>query len=492
MGKYILHFKHSLNELVNTKNGRDAKTQCKEYGVSRYVFLGIALYGMLTLGRFMWAYPSFYEMFIKSGAYAWLCEEGMTTRAVEGVAGEVTCEVRDMAINSVLLAVTGSTFMGSIFASAANVALGAKISSMIGTSSMFIGIVTLGFSSRSFRMYIPGAVMVGLGMDFIVFPSFNATMLFPKRKLLITSLLTSTISAGMFIPILMKYMVWELNFKFSYLMLTYAVLTAGVLFVLFMLYYPPRRFYEQCEIDNAYQLSNMESQLESPCKHGDSRRVAWGDASSRGSRRSSRRDRLLSVFGVTGAKFELLKSSMLSFHFLLLALIFTIITIAATFYVIITSRLYNQGERAYLSVGIASSFGVAIAVSPFLDKLGSMPIMWYEVVCLLASMILVILPHHCTKILSIVSYSLFTAYNNGQIWLFAVETFDPEINTLILGTLNVLAGLVTFSASAVFQELLTSFGWITQILIFVDVLVGLQLMMVATLHYLKKKVNKIQ
>ncbi|UKK02191.2 major facilitator superfamily MFS-1 protein [Theileria orientalis] len=492
MGKYCLHFKHSLKELVNTKNGRDAKTQCKEYGVNRYVFLAIALYGMLTLGRFMWAYPSFYEMFIKSGAYEWLCEEGMPRKAVEGASGQITCELRDMAINAVLLTVTGSTFIGSIFASAANVALGAKMSSMIGATSMFIGIITLGFSSSSFRMYIPGAVMVGLGMDFIVFPSFNAAMLFPNRKLFITSLLTSTVSAGMFIPILMKYMVWELDFKFSYMMLTYAVMTAGVLFMLFMLYYPPRRFYEQCEIDNAYQLSIMESQLESPCRHGTSRRVAWEDVSSRGSRRQSIRDRFLSIFGVTNAKFDLLKKSFLSWHFALVALIFMIITIASTYYIIITSRLYNQGERLYLSIGIASSFGVAMLASPFMDKLGTISIMWYEVVCLMMSMTLVVLPHHCTKILSILGYSLFTAYSNGQIWLFVVETFDPEINTLILGTLNALAGLVTFSASAVFQALLASFGWITQILIFVDVLVGLQLVLVATLHYLKRKVHKIE
>lgn len=488
MAKYRLRFRHTLKDLVSTEEGRDAKTQCKAYGVNRYVFLLIAVYTMVTLGRFMWAYPSFYDMFLRAGAYAWLCDGSAPQTLVRGLPEHVTCEARNMAINAVLLTAVGSTFIGSIMAAATNVALGGKLCSMLGAGSMFAGMLLVGYSSRAFRAYVPGAVLVGLGMDFVVFPSFNATLLFPNLKLLITSVLTSSISVGMFLPMLMNHLVWERDVRFEAVMLGYALLSAGVLFVLFMLFYPPRRFYEQKEIDDAFHLSCVESQLADPY-----------DLGPLGARRASSKSegpgpaaRFLALFGISVDKAELLKRSLLSPHFFLAAAVYAIVSIASSYYVSISGSIHSHTDRWYLSIGIGSSFVISLLISPFIDRLGTMFVMWYEAVCLLPSLVLAMLPHEAPKMLSIVLYSMFTAYSNAQIWLFVVETFDTSINTLVLGILNIVAGVFTLGSSEAYQRIFSRYESMYGVSIAANVLAGVLILLVLALQLRKIKQNRIE
>ncbi|XP_952427.1 uncharacterized protein TA12370 [Theileria annulata] len=474
---FQFRFRHPIEEFVKNDDARDARTQCKVYGANRYYFLFLTTFSLFLFGRFMWAFPSFFDMFVKSGAYLWLCtDEEIAKASVEQVV-RAACEQQTMGINNIFSYLMASTFFGSIVAGSCNIVIGAKLTAMIGTACMFIGMLLISFSSEAFRLYVPGSIFVGFGIDFLVLPCFNATVLYPGRELLITSLLGASISVGMFVPILMKHVMFKTNISLSVNMLPLPILCVGV-FIIACVFFPPKRFYKQSELDEALNAINVET------NNGENKKTE--------KRKKSKKEFILSLFDIELDKVGVLKKSIFSVHFLMLNIIFMIVMITASFYMTISNRMMTEQERNYLAIGMGASVTVCLGLAYFLDKMGSMYIMWFETIFLLMSYITIAFGHKCTTIISIILYSIFTSHLNGQVWLFVVETFDSSISTLLMGLLNLIAGIVMISSPKIYDKLLTNGCKMENIIVFMIGLVGVKTAVLVFLHGWKLKVNKIE
>lgn len=313
---FLFRFRHPIEEFVRNEEAQNAKTQCKVYGTNRYYFLFLTMLSLLLFGRFMWAFPSFFDMFVKSGAYVWLCSDQEVAKSLTEKVVKAACEQQTMAINNVFSYLMASTFFGSIFAGSCNIVIGAKLTAMIGTATMFIGMLFISFSSESFKFYVPGSIFIGFGLDFLVLPCFNATLLFPNHELLITSLLGASMSVGMFIPILMKLVMFKTNISMAVNMIPLPIMCMGI-FIVACLFFPPKRFYKQCEIDEALSATSIES--------------LSGENKKQEKRKKSKKEIILSLFDIEVDKVGVLKKSVFSLHFLMVNIIFIIVMITASF-----------------------------------------------------------------------------------------------------------------------------------------------------------------
>ena len=200
----------------------------------------------------------------------------------------------------------------------------------------------------------------------------------------------------------------------------------------------------------------------------------------------------MSLFDIEVDKVGVLKKSVFSLHFLMVHIIFIIVMITASFYMTISNRMMTEEQRNYLAIGMGASVIVCLALASFLDRMGSMYIMWFETLFLLLSYMTIAFGHKCTTIISIILYSIFTSHLNGQVWLFVVETFDSSISTLLMGLLNLLAGIVMITAPKIYDSLLSKGYSMDGIMIFMIGLVAVKTGVLVVLHLCKLKWNKIE
>ncbi|AFZ79154.1 hypothetical protein BEWA_020000 [Theileria equi strain WA] len=490
MGK--CKFSDTIYDTVSVEEGHNAPTQSKVYGLSRTLFFLVAIYTMLTISRFMWAFPPFYDMLLSSGAFAWLCEGTTAPVIIEGVKQPFLCLAQDEAISRIYSLITGSVLISSIFAGAFNLILGAKKCGMIGSALIFCGTILMGVSNENFRAHHAAAVLLGLGMDAVSFPCFNSTLLFPGHELFVTSILASGISVGMALPLLMKLLFEKFTLSFATLMIWYAFLAPGLCFILYTLFYPPNRFYKQHELDTALQyiLSNAE---DSP-KVGVEDDVAHSplENESKDSDDHSIKMRILSAFGISNQNYDLLCKSLLSMHFLLITVVFICVMLTSVFYMSASSQLLSNHHRNVLAIGMPLAFIPCVVLSPLLDRLGSMFVLWFEVIFEFFMILFLWVNSNVARFISIACYSFYASYLNGQLWVFSVETFDPSIHTFMLGLLSFVGGISALIAPYAYGLFIegSDSGIANGIPLFLGIVV-IQIIVLGFLHVVKHKKNKI-
>lgn len=490
MGKYKLIFRDTIYDTVSVEEGRSASTQCKVYGTNRATFFFITLYTMITISRFMWAFPPFYDMLLKSNAFAWLCEGQQEQVVIRGIPQPFLCLAQDEAISRIYSLVSGSVLVSSIFAGALNLIIGAKKCGMIGSALIFVGTIIMGVSNETFRAHHIAAVLLGFGMDTVAFPCFNATLLFPGRELFVTSILASGISIGMALPLFMKLLVEKFAIRFSALMIGYAFLAPGLCFVLYTLFYPPNRFYKQHELDVAFQqtLPSTQNSSRIDMEHD----IPPNDTKPPDAlREGSKRMRVLAAFGISNQNLDLLRRSLFSLHLLLIMLIFICVMALSIFYMSASSQLLSNHHRNAMAIGMSLAFIPCILLSPLLDKLGSMFVLWFEVTFELSMVIFLWVNNNIARFTSIACYSFYASYINGQLWVFSVETFDPAIHTFILGLLSFVGGVSAIVTPYLYGVFTTSDSGIASCIPLFLGIVFAHFAILGFLQFVKCKKNKI-
>lgn len=130
----------------------------------RWVILtGFIFMSVFTGATFM-NWPPLYQMFHWSNAYAYLCHPSDLTYESRDH-GEIYCDAKELSISAMLPAAASTMYAFDIVAGVVLDCFGGKVCTIFGVSSQIVGWTMIGLSGVSFHGYLPGMIMIAIGVD---------------------------------------------------------------------------------------------------------------------------------------------------------------------------------------------------------------------------------------------------------------------------------------------------------------------------------------
>ncbi|KAK2194403.1 bifunctional Major facilitator superfamily/MFS transporter superfamily [Babesia duncani] len=423
---------YSVQEIVAMPDGKNAATQSKIFGIGRLAYLIVATVAFATLSRFAWGFPPIYNMLIKKDAYVWLCDDPNAEIYEDGVKKIYKCIEQNDAINYLYTVASSVMLISSAFSGLLNTFAGTKITGIIGFGCMLLGSVLIGASTSSFRAYLPGAILIGLGRDPIVFACLNVSVLYPGKELTVTSFLSAIASVGTLMPLIMDWINDTFDISVTFLFISYGIICCGpcLLFTLFS--FPAKRFYEQEELDNAEVISeNSGVDMEV----GAAGKVV----------------NFFKKLGIDGRTVGIMAKNFLSFHFLILMLIFIITMFTSIYYMNGFAITHDEMQRFVLALSIPLACLPGLVISFFLDRIGCMFVIWFEAISGVGILAFWAFNYQVTTYLSIVAFGCHCAFLCAQFWIYSADTFDPDIQTFVMGCLNSIGGIAVQLTPTIYE-----------------------------------------
>ncbi|CCF73955.1 transporter, putative [Babesia microti strain RI] len=451
----------TIEQLVTDKNVKDSTQQSNLFNIHRVAYVICCIAIAALVGRTLVGWPSIAKMLLKSGAYQWLCTANelaqhsgnkIVDKMVEN-AGKIEgckCLAQDIAVQSLFATGMIAMMAASGFAGILIHYGGARISFIIGTMLLMTGWLFLGYSNVDFRAHEVGIILIALGMDPVLFSLLSSGNLFPGSEMLITALLASATSVSMIITTLLDYAIHYTGINFPTALTIYVIGTHSLMMAFGILFVPPRRFYRQNEIDEAlkrvgeFSKLDLHFNVERGLKSPSFSEVGLQDKLSVSE--TAEHIEPVSITDYSETKPEIsnngaAKMPTIPIFMTFLILVHFVLVIAEGTFIMITMRtLLGQSATNILSFTLPLSFIPCIILGKVADKFDVIYVLWYEVICIILTLIVSVLPLPHVDIVAAVLFALSNACLSGQFWFLIVDIYEPKIQMLMLGILSFISG----------------------------------------------------
>lgn len=164
------------------------------------VFLVI---GFLT-GSFFFNWPPAQLVYVRSGAYSWLCSPEQPAFNLNLLSDteifEMVCDEQVQAIDSLMPIGVASMFVFAFIGGMSVDYLGPKISALMGLTFQISGWILLAFCGQNFPLYPVANMLMGCGNDPVYIALLDISNLFPGYRGMIIAILSASRSLSFALP----------------------------------------------------------------------------------------------------------------------------------------------------------------------------------------------------------------------------------------------------------------------------------------------------
>ncbi|KFH13512.1 transporter, major facilitator family protein [Toxoplasma gondii MAS] len=387
------------------------------FGLSRYVVLvAYCLYCLLSGPSFM-NWTTIADSLYKSGAFEWECKPGEIDTSV--LPHEPKCPEQEVSVNHLFTVASCSYF---VFAMLGGIMLdfaGPKFGALTGLACLITGWTLFGFSSESFRAYVPAMVFMGAGIDMAFFPCLCGANLFPGMVATIIAVYGSFRSISFIVGLSLRTIYINVEgATFRGVMLGYVGAGLGFCLLVALFIIPRRAWPAPDEAPSASAEQDVEAGADALAQKGEKNLTA----------------------------IQSMKRDFLSLSFLPLFPYFVLVLITILFFAPSAKRLIPSAYEANQIISIFS-FVPCIILGGIADRLGIVPVMMICNTCGLLSWILMLIPgipcFAASQYIVSILISIQMSFLVSQVYCYVTEIFYPENLGKMIGFLCSVGGIIS-------------------------------------------------
>lgn len=222
--------------------------------------------GVLT-GSFLFNWPPAQALYLRSGAYSWLCETNSTYSGIarsnldlnsisDAELFALACDEQVQAVNTLMPIGVASMFVFAFVGGAAVDYLGPKLSALMGLLFQILGWLILSFCGEKFSAYPIANMLMGFGNDPMYIALLDCSNLFPGNRGVVIAILSASRSLSFALPSLFNLLIT--SFSKSLTFTTIGLSYVGVLvlcFIIVFLVFPRQCFAHSIESSQLVQQS---------------------------------------------------------------------------------------------------------------------------------------------------------------------------------------------------------------------------------------------
>lgn len=219
------------------------------FNINRWILISFyCIYSMLC-GPSYFCWASLRSMLDQTGAYQWLCLPSDDDGKL------LLCEAQHAAVQLLYTLAGTSHFVTSAAAGTVMDSFGAKITGLLGIFLQIVGWILIGSSSQTFQAYIPGFLIMGMGMDASFLPCISAANLFPKYISFVIAMLGAFRSLSFVLIVIMETALGTSTNPATFTTISYifALVFLGFCFIMVVFLIPWKPFPPLVRMDTTQQ-----------------------------------------------------------------------------------------------------------------------------------------------------------------------------------------------------------------------------------------------